>query len=337
MPPAATLRILVRDFESDAFSRNDRDFISPLKIQFSDFSVEYIADGNSRRLEYARRFFDEAMYGDCLIERAYETIPPLPEDFPGFGAIVLAPEELLLLLRLFRPGDLVFAAVKIEKVQGGELRQSSLKPYRVISGIGGDSTRPFVLSKSDITTWEEFAATLRTSASWASTWFQVARRCFLKGSSEEFNANFPHEVDRVADYVAALEAALVPETDFVSRRLRERAVKLLGLEGDASAALMKLLNEFYAIRSTLVHGSPLSEDQMSVLRDRDHWWEFEEGVRNLLVSALKNVPPDEVSRRSYLASLYDPDDEARAARIGDEFRGIRDPNVKQELLRSLQR
>jgi hypothetical protein len=134
--PAATLRILVRDFESDAFNLNDRDFASPLKIQFSEFSVEYIAHGNSRRFKYAKRFFDEAMYGDCLIERAYETIPPMPEDFSGFGAIVLAPEELLLLLRLFQPGDLVFAAVKVEKVQGGELRQSALKPYRVISHRG---------------------------------------------------------------------------------------------------------------------------------------------------------------------------------------------------------
>jgi len=58
--PAATLCILVRDFESYAFNRNGSDFISPFKLQFSDFSVEYIAQGNSRRFNYARRFFDEA-------------------------------------------------------------------------------------------------------------------------------------------------------------------------------------------------------------------------------------------------------------------------------------
>jgi hypothetical protein len=97
-----------------------------------------------------------------------------------------------------------------------------------------------------------------------------------------------------------------------------------------------LLNELYAIRSTLVHGSPLSADQMSVLRDRDRWWKFEEVVRELLVTALKKVPPDEALRRSYLASLYDLDDEARAGRIDDEFSGIKDTNVKQKLLRTLQ-
>jgi hypothetical protein len=333
--PAATLRILVRDFESDAFNRNGGDFISPLKLQFSDFSVEYIAQGNSRRFNYARQFFDEAMYGDCLIERAYGNIPSMAGEFSGFGAIVLAPEELLLSLRLFRPGDLVFVAVKVEKEQHGELRQFPLKPYRVISGIGGDSTRQFSLCMAEVPTWEGFAAMLRSSPSWTSTWFQVARRCFLYGSSDEFNATFPSEVDRVADYVAALEAVLVPETDFVSRRLRERAVKLLGLEGEASREAKELLGDLYAIRSTLVHGSPLSPGQMSILQDRERWWKFEELVRELLVAALKTVPSDEVSRRSCLNSLYNIDDETRASRVSEEFRGIKDTNVRQRLLKTL--
>src|SRR5207253_2733432 len=101
-----------------------------------------------------------------------------------------------------------------------------------------------------------------SSPSWSSTWFQVARRCFLYGSSDEFNANFSSEVDRVADHVAAIEAALVPESGFVSRRLRERAVKLIELEGETARETKKILSQHYGIRSTLVHGSPLSQRQM---------------------------------------------------------------------------
>lgn len=332
VPPAATLRILVRDFESDAFNRNGADFISPRRLQFSDFSVEYIAQGNIRRFEYARQFFDEAMYGDCLIERAYNKIPPLAGDYSGFGRIILVPEELLLLLRLFRPGDLVFVAVKIEKLTHAEPRHFSLRPYRIISGIGGDSTRQFVLYKKEVKEWERFAAVLSSSPSWNATWFNVARRCFLHGSSDEFNPNFPNEIDRVADYIAALEAALVHETDFVSRRLRERAVKLLALEDKESTVLGKLLSELYGIRSTLVHGSPLSPDQMAFLQDRERWWKFEDEVRKILVEAVKKVPPDEVRRKHYLASLFDIDDEARAAQIGDQFRRIKDRSVKQNVL-----
>jgi hypothetical protein len=83
----------------------------------------------------------------------------------------------------------------IEKLQRGELRQFSLRPYRVISDVGGDSTRQFRLDRAEVSKWEDFAATLRASPSWTSAWFQVARRCFLYGSSDGFNANFLGEVD----------------------------------------------------------------------------------------------------------------------------------------------
>jgi hypothetical protein len=62
---------------------------------------------------------------------------------------------------------------------------------------------------------------------------------------------------------------------------------------------------------------------MSLLRDRDLWWKFEELVRSLLVASLKRVPSDEPSRRAFLASLYDPDDSVRAERVSEEFRASR--------------
>jgi hypothetical protein len=330
--PAATLRILVRDFESDAFNRDGPDFITPLRLQFSNFFVEGIAQGDHSSLERARKFFSAAMYGDCFIEWPYDRIPP-KKTHTGLGAIEDAPEELLLLFRLFHPGDVVFAAVAIEKAMpDGQVQNLVLRPYRVISGIGGDSTRQFVLSKAEVARWEGFATELRSSPCWKSEWFKLARHFFLYGSSDEFNANFHTEVDRVFNYVAALEAALVPEHDFISRRLRERAVKLLDLETEPARDAKKLLNDLYAIRSTQVHGSLLSKDQMELLRNRDLWWKFEELVRELLVTSLKKMPSDELSRRTFLSSLFDPDDKARAEQIGDKFRSIKDSKIRRELL-----
>ena len=283
--PAATLRILIRDFESDAFNRDGTDFITPLRLQFSDFFVESIAQGSQRSFQRAREFFPGAMYGDCFIERSYDTIPA-KKTHTGVGAIEDAPEELLLLFRLFHPGDLLFVAVAIDKVMpDGKARSLVLQPYRVISGLGGNSTRQFVFRKAEVARWEAFATGLRSSPCWNSEWFKVARHFFLYGSSDEFNANFHTEVDRVINYVAALEAALVPEHDFISRRLRERAVALLGLENEQAREVKKLLNDLYAIRSTLVHGSLLSIDQMTLLQDHDLWWKFEELVRGLLVTS----------------------------------------------------
>lgn len=328
---AATLRILARNIESDAFSRKNLDFTSPLRLQFSDFSIEYLHQGNRRRLDNARKTFEDAMFGECLIEREYQSIPPMPEAYSGFGAIPNDAEDLLLLLRLFHPGDLAFVAVGVEKQGSSPARQY---PHRVISNLVNASTRPFTLNQAETSQWENFAASLRSSESWNANWFQVARRSFLYGGGKEFNPNFESEVDRVVDYVTALEAALVPETDFVGRRLKRRALGLLKLVDEEARATKKLLTNIYSIRSTLVHGGSL-KSQLSLVQDRASWWDFEQLVRDLLIAALRNVPAEEKTHQSYLAGVYDPDDAARAEDLVKNFNAIKDPVTKANLLTSL--
>ena len=326
--PAATLRILARNIESAAFNRESSNITEPLKIQFSTFAIEQLHQVNRSRFDYARRFFKDAMFGECLIEREYQSIPPKPGDFSGFGAIADEPEDLLLLFRLFHPGDLVFAAVSIET--SGH-NPANLYPYRVISGLVGESTRQFRLEQTDVSTWENFAASLRSSDSWRADWFKVSRRSFLYGGSKEFNPNFESEVDGVADYIAALEAALVPKSFLIQRSLKERAVRLLGLTEDKARQTKKLLGKFYAVRSALVHGASV-KDQLLLLQDRNCWYEFEQLVRDLIVAALRKVPPEENSHQSYLASLYEADDNARAEQIEENFKAIKDPNARKSLL-----
>jgi hypothetical protein len=322
---AATLRILARNIESAAFNREDS---GPLRIQFSDFSIEYLHQSDRSRLDYAQQFFKDAVFGECLIEREYESIPPKPGDYAGFGAIADEPEDLLLLLRLFHLGDLAFVAVSIEK--SGH-RAANLYPYRVISGLVGESTRQYRLESTDVSAWESFASSLRASAAWGSDWFKVSRRSFLYGGSKEFNPNFESEVDSVADYIASLEAALVPKSFLIQRCLKERAVHILGLREEKAQQTKKLLTKFYAIRSTLVHGGSVKE-QLSILQDRDCWRDFEQLVRDLLVAALAKVPADETARTSYLASLYEPDDNARGEQVKENFKAIKDQKSREILL-----
>jgi len=340
--PAATLRILARNIESDQFRPIVADAFSPLKVRFSDFSIELLDQGKRRRLEYARQFFKCAMFGECLIEREYDVIPPAPHAYSGFGALPNEAEDLLLLFRLFRPGDLAFVSLSMQKPDS----QPSIQyPYRVISNlVSGSSTRPFVFNQPDVAVWESFASSLKPSPSWNSPWFKVARRWFVYGGAKEFNpyiesgvrGDFDGEVDRVADYVAALEAILLPENDlFIQRRLRERAVRLLGLTDENASSTKKLLTRFYGIRSTLVHGSPLSNDDLSHLRDSQRWLEFEQIVRDLLVAALRNVPAEESARASYLAEVYEPSDAERAEDFAKNFRTIKDPLVRLDLINKL--
>ena len=136
-------------------------------------------------------------------------------------------------------------------------------------------------------------------------------------------------------YTTALEAALVPEKNFVARLLRERAIRLLGLNSESALSAKRLLTKFYDIRSTLVHGGSV-EDQLSFLQDRDRWLEFERLTRNLIVAAVKNVPSEQEARLSFLKGLWDVDDTARAEKLRQDFKAIKDAAVRRDLLKSLE-
>lgn len=322
MAQGATVRVLVRNVESGRRS-----------LEFSSFSLRELG----LDFQGAREFFPDAMRNEWMLERHYDAIPPLPpiaEGWPGpFGGIPFDVEDTLLLLRLYRPGDLAFVGMHVQTPTSSG-RQSL---YRAISPLVTTSSHPFKFAQSDCIEWERFATPLRAAPQWNSSWFRVVRRWFLYAGGKEFNPNFQDDIDRVIDYITALEAALVPEMDFVSRRLRERAARLIALHDDAKEQANRLLKELYGIRSTLVHGSPLDERQMDLLKNKDQWWSFETLLRKVLVSALKVVPSDEPSRRSYLSSLYELSDQERAEKLVQDFQAIKTAEVKQDLLGKLNR
>jgi hypothetical protein len=311
--PAGVVRVLIRNLESDTS-----------RLEFSNFSIEEL---HAERWEAAREFFPNAYRDEWLLRRDY-----VEEDRRGYRAIPFVVEDMLMLLRLYRPGDLAFVGVHMATPKNSSRQYS----YRVISDLVSNySPRPFRFTQANCSAWEHFEAPLRTSAQWASPWFGVARRFFLYGGSKEFNPNFQNDVDRVIDYMTALEAAVVPESDFVSRRLRERSARLLKFQGDPERAAKKFLNDMYGIRSTLVHGSSLDQRQMALLRDKDQWWTFEQLVRDIIVSALREVPADEIGRKSYLTGLYDLSDKERAEKLLQDFKSLKDDDAKRDLLRAM--
>jgi Apea-like HEPN len=293
MPQVATVvRVLVRNVQSDRES-----------LTFSSFSLRELDASN---FQTARQSFPGAMQREWLLERHYDAIPPLPaiaEGWPSpFGGIPFDVEDTLLLLRLYRPGDLAFVGMHIQTPTSSDGQY----PYRAISPLVTTSTRPFQFTQTDCIEWERFAEPLKAASQWGSSWFRVVRRCLLYAGGKEFNPNFQDNIDRVIDYITALEATLVPKSKFLSLCMKERAVKLLGLSGQEAEETKQLLGEMYDIRSTLVHGSPVKPSQMAFLQDSSQWDNCEQLVRRILVAALRAVPSDESARLEYLKQLFNP-------------------------------
>jgi hypothetical protein len=266
------------------------------ELRFRDFRIRRLS--SKGEIEDASRLFPGArIYGtEWLYERVYQD-SEVEKGAYGFGRIPGDVEDTLLLLRLFRPGDVIFTKHSIRE-PSGEI--SVQYPQRISAEI--TTTSFFKFGQAECDEWDKFKSELMAGQSWQSAWFAIARRFFLYGGAKEFNVAW-RDVDRVVDYMVALEATLVPERGFgIGQRLRKRAASLLALKGGPGKRVERVLADFYGIRSTLVHGSPVAGRDEKILAQMG---QFELVVREILVAALRRLPPDEDSRKLVLAGWYD--------------------------------
>jgi hypothetical protein len=88
----------------------------------------------------------------------------------------------------------------------------------------------------------------------------------------------------------------------------------------------RLLNKFYDIRSTIVHGGDISSDKKSIL---DKSIEFESIVRKVIIEAINVLPEDEENRKAFLKHIFDVCDGDRATKVHQDFCAIKDTNEKK--------
>jgi hypothetical protein len=313
----------------------------PPDLVFDKFKIWDVPQGDWQRLDTARQLFPEAAppvhFNDCVYERRYTSIPPPRQASPSdFGSIPEDVEDALLLLRLFKTGDLAFAQLKVKKRNGSLDPQF---PYRLISNATPAGSY-YRMGPEECANWDTFASDLVRQSAWHATWFGVARRFFLYGGAKEFNCHKEpgteiNEVDRIVDYMIAIEATLAPEKDvFIGKRLRERAVKLLGEEGEQADQTRELLKKFYDLRSTVAHGSPLNEsDREFITKNKEG---FEYTVRKLLIKGLRELPSADKDRIQLLANWWAPSDADRAGKLLEDFGRIKNHGEKESLIKRLQ-
>ena len=288
------------------------------ELNFSEFKLTKIRYGDVDALKKAQAVFSVGipLYGDWIYERCYNNVKG-----HSLQIIPIDVEDILLLLRLFKLGDLVFVKHCIREEDGNMLRQL---PYRVMSDI-----HPFCeyeLQQEECSNFDEFASEIMSRKNWGATWFQTARRFFLYGGGKEFNPRH-NELDRIVDYIIVMESILVPEKgDFIGSRLRERAILLLKSHIIDHKDTKRLLKDFYNIRSTIVHGADVSSFKNGVLYRHN---EFESIVRKVMIEAVKTLPEDDGNRKAFLKGLFDVSDQNRANEVYKEFCAIKETDEKE--------
>jgi hypothetical protein len=304
-----TAFVLIRNLESSAN-----------RLDFGWFTIERVG----LRYEELRESFSSSDVNrdDWIFEKSYNVPPPGP---PGsaVGGIPNDIEDILLLFRLYKAGDIAFVKQAVIQPSGNSVVQF---PYRAMNDLNSYSAVRFVFGSDECEQWNDFAMGVRESRSWNSTWFAVARRFFLYGGATEFNPQWD-DVDRIVDYATALEAALVPEMDFSKRRMSRRAALLVSRDRAEQEAVLSIVKKLYDIRSNIVHGTPLSDKGRSWLIE--NCLQIEGRVRQVLVAAVQTVPAEEDERRTMLAGLYHPSDDERGEFALQKFQEIRTDAVRK--------
>lgn len=279
------------------------------ELHFANFRLVKIGSSQKYYLEQAQQLFKGIYpaYEDWVYERCYD-------DGDAWNRMGFETEDTLLLLRLFKNGDLFFVHPRIKQKNGSIFSQ-----FQYPAMVDVPSMNRYEIEPEECSDFDRFAAELLSQSNWSSTWFKIARRFFLYGGSKEFNPSHD-EVDRIVDYMIALESTLVPEMDFVGSRVRERAVSLLRTVDGKLDDTKWLVREFYRVRSAVVHGSTIISFDENVLK---RVLDFESIVRTVIVEALKRVPHDDAGRREFLAQLFEPNDEMRVQKVFGEFCAIK--------------
>ncbi len=278
------------------------------ELQFADFKLWKIGSSYENDLKKAQRLFPKVwpLYEDYVYEKTYD-------DDNGRERAPFDIEDTLLLLRLFKTGDLFFVNPCIEE-SNGDL--SSQLPYPVM--VYTHTLNKYNIESEECSTFDSFASEVISLPNWSTGWFKTSRRFFLYGGGKEYNPKHGL-VDRIIDYMIALEAILVPEKDFVGRRLRERAVSLLKNHKIDIDHTKRLIRNFYDIRSAVVHGGDISSFKNNVLKRN---MEFEVIVRKIVVEALR-VLPSNGDRERFLQHLFDICDQTRVEKVFNDFRAIK--------------
>ncbi len=309
------------------------------ELAFAGYVIRPVTDANWENLKKIFSWTVVFRSGQHYMRRDYEAVPPSPEDDDpsGFGAIPYDSEDAMLLLRLFKPGDLVFLAQVIKGPDGQTYSQ--YRYPQVFSSY--HSPFPYSLRAPECSELDLFCREAPTWAGWRSPWFKMARRYFLWGSSKELNIQRARrdqwELERILDFFIALEAALVPENDFVSRRLRQRTARLLASDSAAADSFKTRIGRLYGVRSALAHGGTIGDEIAQTLAADIQ--AFEADVRKILRAALQHAVRDETeeARVLRLQSLFDVSDENRANKLTEDWRSIRSQGVREELIGQLRR
>lgn len=143
------------------------------ELSFTNFKLWKIGATSDNDLEKAQRIFPKAWpsYEDYVYEKTYV-------DDNGRERAPSEIEDTLLLMRLFKTGDLFFVSHCLEEKDN--LANQLPNPIMVYT----PTTNLYNIEAKECAKFNLFASDILSLPNWSSEWFKIARRFFLYGGGE---------------------------------------------------------------------------------------------------------------------------------------------------------
>lgn len=265
------------------------------ELDFGDFKIVSVQQG-PEAAKWRKKLECKEVPRVILIKefRNYEMDD---EDVSGFDKIIQSVDQLLLILRLFKSGDVMFCDHMIEDLVS---KERALSLYT----LGKPSFFNYDFGQDEITNFNDFRKLITNKPGFNNPFYRFALDHFMTGVNKGFRYKIK-ELERIVDYITALESMFLIDNEpyFLRSTLGRRVSRLL--EDDETAKIIKSL---YDERSNIVHGGNIglsAEKEIRKLeRIRSLMPSFEDIIRKAFVKLLEHNFSHKDEMIEFMKSLY---------------------------------
>lgn len=266
------------------------------ELIFDDFKIISIEQGSEAK-EWRQKLGGKGIPSNILIKE-FSNYAMRKEDDSGFDEIYRSMDELLLVFRLYKVGDIMFDHFSIKDLDSKE-KYSSLYDFAT------SSIYKYKFEQNEILKFNDFRKSIIGKKGYNNIFYKFSLKHFISGGNKRFTYRIEN-LDRIVDYIIALEAIFLIEGNryFLGRTISRRIYNFLKKE-NADEIVKYMYNE----RSRIVHGSyitlPENKKGEKIKKLKYYMPLFEELLREVFIKTFDYTFSSREKLIKFMKELYD--------------------------------
>ena len=266
------------------------------ELNFDDFKIISIEQGSEAK-EWIQILGGKGIPSNILIKEFPNYIMK-KEDDSGFDEIYRSMDELLLVFRLYKVGDIMFDHFLIKNIDNKE-------EYSNLYDFATSSVYKYKFEKNEIAKFNDFRKNITEKRGYNNRFYKLPLEYFISGGNKRFSYRIEN-LERIIDYIIALEALFLIDGNryFLRRTISKRISNFLKIDN-----IDKIIKYMYDERSRIVHGNYiiLSENKKEekIKKLKCHMPLFEELLREIFIKIFDYTFSSREKLIKFMKELYD--------------------------------